>query len=76
VTAEILRPAQFDTPTDQEVSISLDVGAIPFGYPGAGRFVVTVQAHPLPDRKSADILAKAMLEALNSRLGIRMKAQQ
>jgi hypothetical protein len=66
----------FDTPTDQQVSVSLDIGIIPPGYPGAGKFVITIQAHPLPTRKQADQIAAALREAINARLGIRMDKQQ
>lgn len=70
---ELIIP-QFDTAPDHQVSVSLDVGVIPLGYPSAGKFVVTLQAWPFPDRKSAQITCDAIREAVNSRLGIKMKA--
>ena len=65
------RPVLYDSPPDQQVSVSLDIGIIPKGYPDAGKYVVTIQALPLPDRKSADVIARALREAIGSRLGVR-----
>jgi hypothetical protein len=73
VMGELITPV-FDTPSDAAVSISLDIGIIPAGYPGAGKYVITIQAHPLPTRREADVIAAALREAINSRLGIRMEA--
>ena len=70
---ELITP-KFDTPATQQVSISLDIGVIPYGYPNAGKYVITIQAHPLPTLKEADVIAAALREAINSRLGIRMEA--
>jgi hypothetical protein len=64
-------PALFDTPKDQHVSISLDIGIIPNGYPDAGKYVVTIQALPLPTRKNAEVIADVLKEAIGSRLGVR-----
>jgi hypothetical protein len=66
----------FDTPRDQQVSVSLDIGIVPPGYPGQGKFIITIQAWPLPTRKNAETIAEAMREALGSRLGIKMERQQ
>jgi hypothetical protein len=71
--AELITPL-FDTPSDQQVSISLDIGIIPRGYPGQGKFVITIQAHPLPDRRTANTIAEALKEAINARLGVKMTA--
>lgn len=71
---ELIVP-KFDTAPDQQVSVSLDIGIVPQGYPGAGKYIVTIQAWPLPDRKSAQVTADALREAIDSRLGIKMKAQ-
>lgn len=65
--------ALFDTPRDQHVSVSLDVGIIPPGYPDAGKFVVTIQALPLPDRKSAEVIARALKDAIGARLALRFE---
>lgn len=70
--AEIIRPAIFDTPADAQVSVSLDIGIIPPGYPGAGKYIVSLQAHPLPDRKSAEVTMQAIREAVSARLGIKL----
>ncbi len=67
-------PALFDTPSGQHVSVSLDIGIIPVGYPDAGKYVVTLQALPLHNRKDADEIARAMREAIESRLGVRFDA--
>lgn len=66
-------PALFDTPADQQVSVSLDIGIIPQGYPDAGQYVVTIQALPLPTVKEARVIALAMKEALGSRLALNFK---
>ena len=71
--ADLIVP-QFDTAPDQQVSISLDIGIVPRGITGAGKYIVTIQAWPLPDRKSAQVTADALVEAINARLGIKMKA--
>jgi hypothetical protein len=71
---ELITPL-FDTPRDQQVSVSLDIGIVPPGYPNAGKLIITIQAWPLPDRKSADVIAAALREALGSRLGIKMEKQ-
>lgn len=73
--ADVLRPALWDSSPGNQCSVSVDVGLIPPGYPNAGRWIVTIQAHPLPDRKAADVTAQAMAEALNARLGIKLKLQ-
>lgn len=73
--ADLIIP-QFDTPATQDVSISLDVGIIPTGYPGAGKFIVTIQAHPFAKQKDAQVIADALRDAINSRLGIRMEKQE
>lgn len=62
--------ALFDTPKDQHVSVTLDIGIIPNGYPDAGDWVVTIQALPLPDRQTADRIARALKEAIGSRLNL------
>ncbi len=72
--AELIRP-KFDTPADSQVSVSLDIGLVPKGYPHAGQWIITIQAWPLPDRKSADTIAKAMREAIGSRLAIKFEEQ-
>ena len=51
----------------------LDIGIIPAGYPDAGKFVVTIQALPLPDRRSADVIARALKEAIGSRLALKFE---
>jgi len=66
------KPALYDTPADQQVSFTLDIGVIPRGIPHAGKFVVTIQALPLPDRKSADVVAEALVAVINDRLGVKM----
>jgi len=62
----------FDTARDQQVSISLDIGVIPVGFPNPGKFIITFQAHPLPDRKAAQVLCNALREAIESKLGVKM----
>jgi hypothetical protein len=71
---ELIIP-KFDTPSDSQVSISLDIGIVPKGYPNAGQYIITIQAWPLPDRSSADRIAKAMREAIGSRLGVKLEEQ-
>jgi hypothetical protein len=65
----------WDTPKDQEVSVSMDIGIVPPGYPGAGKHVITVQLWPIANIKEAEILARAVREALQSRLGVTMERQ-
>jgi hypothetical protein len=72
--AELIRPL-YDTPTGQQVSVSLDVGIIPQDYPHAGRYIVTIQAWPLPTMREAQMIAAALREAINARLGIKMELQ-
>ena len=72
--AELVTPL-WDTPKDQQVSVSLDIGIIPKGYPGAGQHVVTIQAWPIPRRQDADRIANAMREAIGSRLQISFEKQ-
>jgi hypothetical protein len=68
--------ALFDTPKDQYLSVTLDVGIIPSGYPDAGKFVVTIQALPLPDRHSAEVIARALKEVIGSRLDLKFEEAQ
>lgn len=71
---ELIKP-KFDTAPDQQVSVSLDIGVVPLDYPGAGKYIVTIQAWPLPDRRAAETIADALVEAISARLGIKMKPQ-
>lgn len=71
-----LRPVLWDTNRESEVSVSLDIGVIPVGYPGAGRFIITIQAHPIDTRANAERIAAAMREAIGSRLGITLERQE
>lgn len=71
----LLRFPEFDTPKDSQVSVSADIGIVPAGYPGAGKFIITCQLWPIPDRKEAEIILAAVREALQSRLGITMERQ-
>lgn len=73
--AEIIRPAIFDTAADSQVSVSLDIGVIPPGYPGAGKFIVSLQIHPLPDRKAAEVTMQAVREAVATKLGVKLTLQ-
>jgi len=72
----LLRPAAWDTPKDQQVSVSLDVGIVPNGYPGAGQHIITIQAWPIPQRRDAERIAAVMREAIGSRLQIRFERQE
>jgi hypothetical protein len=65
--------ALFDTSSDQQCSISLDIGIIPPGTIGTGKHIITIQAWPLPDRKSAQVTADALVEAINARLGVKLR---
>ena len=65
--------AKFDTDPTEQCSVSLDYGRIPFGYPNAGDFVVTLQIHPLPDEKAARVTAEAVAQAVGSRLGVKIR---
>lgn len=67
---------EFDTPSDSQVSISIDVGIVPKGCPGATKYIITIQAWPLTTRRDADIIAQAMREAIGSRLGISFFKQE
>lgn len=67
---------QWDTPKDQQVSVSLDIGIVPTGYPGVGQYIITVQAWPIPRREDAEKIAAAMREAIGSRLQISFEKQQ
>jgi len=73
MSKRIIHDAMFDTDPLQQVSISLDIGIIPTGYPNAGKWIITIQAHPLDNRRDAQKIADAMREALNARLGIKME---
>ena len=75
MAGNLLRPAAWDTPKDQQVSVSLDVGIVPDGYPGAGQYIITAQLWPIPSRSQAEEIEKAVREALQSRLGIKMEKQ-
>lgn len=66
---------QWDTNKNQQVSVSLDIGKVPAGYPGAGQYIITIQAWPIPNQREADIIAKAMREAIGSRLQISLERQ-
>ena len=72
--SSLIRP-RYDTPTDQQVSVSLDVGIIPANYPHAGRYIVTIQAWPLPTKREADVIAEALRRAVNAGLGVNMQLQ-
>lgn len=67
-----VRPALFDTSTDHQVSISLDIGIIPQGYPNVGQWIVTIQAHPLPDQRAANQVALMLKDAIEARLQIKL----
>jgi hypothetical protein len=64
-------PALYDTPRDQHVSVSLDIGIIPRGIMHGGQYIVTIQAHPFVNRRDAQAVADALKEAIGSRLGLR-----
>lgn len=72
--AELITPL-YDTPTDSQVSVSVDVGIIPRDYPHSGRYIVTLQAWPIHNRPDAERICRAIVEAVNARLGIRMTVQ-
>jgi hypothetical protein len=65
----------WDSPKDQQVSVSLDIGIVPKGYPGAGQYIITIQAWPIPERRDAERIATAMREAIGSRLQISFERQ-
>lgn len=67
-------PSLYDTRSDSRVSISLDSGIIPAGYPDAGDWVVTLQVFPLPDKRYADELMTILKEIVESRLGVKLDA--
>jgi hypothetical protein len=67
---------EFDTPKDSQVSVSLDIGIVPAGYPGAGQHIITIQAWPIPRRDEAEKIAAAMREAIGSRLQISFERQR
>lgn len=71
---ELITPL-YDTPKDQQVSVSLDIGIVPKGYPGAGQHIVTIQAWPIPNRQDAQAIADALREAIGSRLHIDLQRQ-
>jgi len=71
---ELIKPL-YDTPSDSQCSISVDVGIIPRDYPHAGKYMVTLQAWPLASFSEARTIAQAVVEAVNARLGISMRLQ-
>lgn len=71
---ELIIP-QWDTPKDQQVSVSLDIGVVPQGYTGAGQYIITIQAWPIPNKRDAETIASAMREAIGSRLQISFERQ-
>ena len=73
---QLLRPAEWDTPKDSQVSVSLDIGIVPTGYHGAGQHIITIQAWPIPRREEAEKIAAAMREAIGSRLQISFERQR
>lgn len=75
MSENLLRIPQWDTPRDQQVSVSLDIGIVPAGYTGAGQHIITIQAWPIPDRRGAERIAAAMREAIGSRLQISFERQ-
>jgi len=68
-----LKPALFDTPSDAQVSVSVDMGIIPPGFPGAGQYVITAQVHPIRRQAEAQIILQAVKEAVESRLQVKMR---
>jgi hypothetical protein len=68
--AELIIPPEWQTPKDKQCPIMMDVGVIPQGHPAAGQYVITIQAGPIRRRNDADQIAKAMKEAIGSRLGL------
>jgi len=71
---ELITP-QWDTPSDSQCSISLDIGIVEKGYPHAGQWIITIQAWPIPTQREANQIAAAMREAIGSRLAIKFDAQ-
>lgn len=63
-----------DDPKPQK-TVSLDIGLIPDGFPGAGEYVVTLQVHPFPAEKDAEDVANAVRDAINSKLGVLLLKQ-
>ena len=74
--SNLLHIPEYDTPSDSQVSVSLDVGIVPKGYTGAGKYIITIQAWPIPTRREADIIAQSMREAIGSRLGLKFVKQE
>jgi len=71
---ELIIP-RWDTSKDQEISISVDIGVVPAGYPGAGQFIITAQLWPIAKRGDAEKLEAAVREAISARLGIKLVRQ-
>ena len=70
------RPVLYDTATDSQLSISLDIGKIPEGYPDRGQWVITLQAMPFRHLHHAQAVCEAIRDAVQSRLGIRFGEKQ
>jgi hypothetical protein len=65
------KPALLDTAPDSQISISLDLGIIPQGFPDAGQYVITLQALPFRHKHHAEAVMESIRDAVSSRLGIR-----
>jgi hypothetical protein len=71
-----LKPTLYDTDSDQRVSVSLDIGQIPAGYPGVGQYVVTIQVHPIPQLNWAQDVAANLKQAIEGKLGVRLNVME
>ena len=76
MAGNLLRPAAWDTPKDQQVSVSLDIGIVPADYPGSGQYIITIRAWPIQQRRDADRIAAALREAIEAWLQIRFEQQR
>jgi hypothetical protein len=63
-------------PNFARIQLSLDVGKVEAAHALANKFVITVQAYPFDSVTDADMCAKAIREAIESRLGIHFDLEQ
>jgi hypothetical protein len=64
------------TDSDQQVSVSLDIGKVPFPHEFGGKYVITVQVCPVNDLRDAEVISRQLVDAINSRLGLRLQKQE
>lgn len=60
---------------DERLEINLDIGQVPAGHPYVGQFVITMQIAPFRNLDECKQVAKAVQEAIQARLGVKLSRQ-